>query len=83
MRRVEIIVRLEDVEFFLRFHGLWEGLVSFPPPPDPPFDIETLEPIDPLWQAIRAWISADDDEPHGKRPDSGTKAPALPGRCGK
>ena len=40
MKRVETIVRLGKVEFFLRLLGLWEGLVSLPPPPDPPFDIE-------------------------------------------
>ena len=62
MRRIENIVRPEDVEFFLRLLGLWEGLVSLPPPPDRPFDIESFEPIEPPWQAIRAWIPADDDE---------------------
>ena len=40
MKRVETIVRLGEVEFFLRLLGLWEGLVSLPPPPEPPFDIE-------------------------------------------
>ncbi len=33
-----------------------------PPPPLPPFDIETFEPIEPPWQAIRQWIPAGDDE---------------------
>ncbi|HRE00073.1 MAG TPA: amidase family protein, partial [Ilumatobacteraceae bacterium] len=33
-----------EVEFFLRLHGLWEGVVALPPPPEPPFDIETMEP---------------------------------------
>ncbi len=36
MKRVETIVRLGEVEFFLRLLGLWEGLVSLPPPPAPP-----------------------------------------------
>ena len=27
-----------------------------------PFDIDTFEPIEPPWQAIRQWIPADDDE---------------------
>ena len=39
-----------------------QGLVSLPPPPEPPFDVETFEPIEPPWQAILAWIPADDDE---------------------
>ena len=30
-------------------------------PPSPPFDIETMEPIEPPWQAIKEWIP--DDEP--------------------
>ena len=48
---------------------------GIPPPPDPPFDIETFEPIEPPWQAIREWIPDDDAEPSGdlfdQRPDSG------------
>ena len=69
IRRFETIVRPEDVEFFLRLLGLWEGLISLPPPPDPPFDIETFEPIEPPWQAIRAWIPADDDESETATPE--------------
>jgi hypothetical protein len=46
-----------------------------PPPPDPPFDIDTFEPIEPPWQAIREWIPDDDAEPSfdcfDQRPDSG------------
>ena len=41
--------------------GLWEGIVTLPRPPPPPFDIETMEPIEPPWQAIKEWIP--DDEP--------------------
>jgi len=41
--------------------GLWESAIDLPPPPDPPFDIETFEPIEPPWQAIREWIPANDD----------------------
>jgi hypothetical protein len=29
-------------------------------PADPSFDIETFEPIDPPWPAIREWIPTDD-----------------------
>jgi len=43
-------------------HGLWEGIIDIPPPLDPPFDIETFKPIEPLWQAIREWIPDDDAE---------------------
>jgi len=52
----------EEIEFFLRLHGLWEGIVCLPRPPPPPFDIETMEPIEPPWQAIKEWIP--DDEPN-------------------
>lgn len=40
-----IRLRRAEVEFFLRLHGLWEGVVALPPPPDTPFDIDTMEPI--------------------------------------
>ncbi len=39
-----------------------------PPPPEPPFYIDTFEPIHPSWQAIRAWISADEDEVPASEP---------------
>ena len=51
MRVVGTMMRREEVEFYLRLHGLWDGIIGLPPPPDPPFDIETLEPLDvpPQW----------------------------------
>ena len=61
MKPVRTILRREEIEFFLRLHGLWEGIVCLPRPPPPPFDIETIEPIEPPWQAIKEWIP--DDEP--------------------
>ena len=45
MKAVKTMIRPEEVEFFLRLHGLWEGVIALPPPPDPPYDIETMEPI--------------------------------------
>jgi hypothetical protein len=45
MKNVGTIVKKEEIEFFLLLHGLWEGIISLPPPPDPPFDIETMEPL--------------------------------------
>jgi hypothetical protein len=39
-----------------------EGIViQLARPPPPPFDIDTMEPIEPPWQAIKEWIP--DDEP--------------------
>ena len=57
MQCIGTIVRAGEVQFFLRLHGLWEGVIDLPPPPDPPF-----EPIEPPWQAIREWIPDDDAE---------------------
>jgi hypothetical protein len=37
---VRKVIRREEIEFFLRLHGLWEGIVTLPRPPPPPFDIE-------------------------------------------
>jgi hypothetical protein len=40
------LMRRHEIEFFLRLHGLWEGVIALPPPPDRPYDIETIEPLD-------------------------------------
>ena len=39
------LTRPDEIEFFLRLHGMWEGIIDIPPPPEPPYDIETMEPI--------------------------------------
>ncbi|NWK56940.1 hypothetical protein HW115_15055 [Verrucomicrobiaceae bacterium N1E253] len=62
MRPVRTFLRHEEIQFFLWLHGLWEGIIHLPRPPPPPFDIETMEPIEPPWQAIKEWIP--DDEPN-------------------
>ncbi len=56
------VLRREEVEFFLRLHGLWEDVVRLPRPPPPPFDIESLQRIEPPWRAIKEWIP--DEEPN-------------------
>jgi hypothetical protein len=61
MKPVRKVIRHEEIEFFLRLHGLWAGIIHLPRPPPPPFDIETMEPIEPPWQAVKEWIP--DDEP--------------------
>ena len=72
---MDTFFRWGEIEFFLRLHELREGVIDIPPPPDPAFDIDTFEPIDPPWQAIREWIPADESEPSfdlfDQRPDSG------------
>ncbi len=40
MKPVRKVIRREEIQFFLRLHGLWEGIVTLPRPPPPPFDIE-------------------------------------------
>lgn len=52
MKVVGTMIRRAEVEFFLRLHGLWEAIVALPPPPDPPFDVETMEPIEAPPHAI-------------------------------
>jgi len=77
MKNVGTIVRFEEIEFFLRLHGLWEGIISLPPPPDPPFDIETLEPLDvPIhW----SWSDQTDPPPEDWWKDNAEwQAPELP-----
>ena len=44
MKNIDTIIRRSEIEFFLKLWGMWEGIISLPPPPDPPFNIETLEP---------------------------------------
>jgi hypothetical protein len=61
MKPVRKVIRREEIQFFLRLHGLWEGIIQLPRPPPPPFDTETMEPIEPPWQAVKEWIP--DDEP--------------------
>jgi hypothetical protein len=79
MKPVRKVLRREEIEFFLRLHGLWEGVITLPRPPPPPFDIETMEPIEPPWQAIKEWIPDDDPDlnwfnqernPTGTEPES-------------
>jgi hypothetical protein len=41
---------------------LWEGIIQLPRPPPLPFDIDTMEPIEPLWQAIKEWIPDEDPD---------------------
>ena len=62
MKIMRPVLRREEVEFFLRLHGLWEGVVNLPRPPPPPFDIKSLQRIEPPWRAIKEWIP--DDEPN-------------------
>jgi hypothetical protein len=62
MKVMRPMLKREEVEFFLRLQGLWEGLIRLPRPPPPPFDIESIERIEPPWRAIKEWIP--DDEPN-------------------
>ncbi len=77
MKILGTMIRREEVEFFLRLHGLWEGLIALPPPPDPPFDIETLEPLNIPPQNQWGWS----DDIHSPPPewwDDGSKVWEAP-----
>lgn len=58
MRVVDTFFRPGEIEFFLRLHGLWEGIIDIPPPPDPPFDIETINAGMKLNQTLLAMTIA-------------------------
>ena len=57
MKVMRPMLKPGEVEFFLKLHGLWEGLVRLPRPPPPPFDIETLRRIEPPWQPKEVKLS--------------------------
>jgi hypothetical protein len=63
--------------------GLWGGIIHLPPPPS--FDIDTMEPVKPPWQAIKEWIPDDDPnlnwfdqerDPTGAEPECCDQSPA-------
>jgi hypothetical protein len=62
------MIRRSEVEFFLKLQGLWEGVIALPPPPDPPFDIETMEPIEVPPHAI--WRDDFDESPPDRWADA-------------
>jgi len=76
------LTRPEEIQFFLRLHGLWEGILGIPPPPDPPYDIETMEPI--RVPALFRWAHAQESESHAQESESldsshlAWQAPELP-----
>jgi hypothetical protein len=41
---------------------------TLPRPPPPPFDIHTMEPIEPPWQAIKEWIPDEEPDLDGVQP---------------
>ncbi|MAS94266.1 MAG: hypothetical protein CMO55_13800 [Verrucomicrobiales bacterium] len=78
MKNVGTTVRFEEIEFFLRLRGLWVGITSLPPPPDPPFDIERMEPLNvPIH---RNWSGQTDPPPEDWWQDTPGEwyAPELP-----
>jgi hypothetical protein len=78
MEVTSTLIRREEVEFFLRLHGLWEGIIGLPPPPPQPYDIETMEPLD-VPPELR-WIDRPDPPSHEWWSGDGEvwEAPELP-----
>jgi hypothetical protein len=72
------MVRRDEVEFFLRLRGLWEGTIALPPPPRAPYDIETMKPFDVSSQ----WGWSGEIEPPSEdwwpREEAAWEAPELP-----
>ncbi len=48
------LMRPEEIQFFLMLHGLWEGVIALPPPPDPPYDLEKRRGIGGVLDAGKA-----------------------------
>lgn len=67
MKVIGTMIRRSEVEFFLRLHGLWEAIVALPPPPDPPFDIDTMEPIEVRLARSGGTISRRSDRIGGRK----------------
>ncbi|MGD7653931.1 MAG: IS91 family transposase [Verrucomicrobiales bacterium] len=66
MKTAGTFQRPEEIQFYLRLFGLWEGIVDIPPPPKPPYDVVTMEPLDPppQWNSESERIeAADPDQP--------------------
>ena len=54
------MMRREEIESFLLLRDLWESFISLPPP-EPPYDIETIEPIDV--PPVSIWAGETDPPP--------------------
>jgi hypothetical protein len=70
------LIRPEEIEFFLRLHGMWEGIIDIPPPPEPPYNIEAMEPIrvPALWE----WADAQEQDPeHPTSPGKPRSSPSM------
>lgn len=72
--------RPEEIQFFLQLHGLWEGIIDIPPPPDPPYDIDTMEPLScPFERLLERRPAAAGRASSGVRSyDTEWQAPELP-----
>jgi len=77
MKRVETIGRPGEVEFFLRLLGLWEALISLPPPPEPlKHSSPSNLPGRPFVPGFRRTMT----RPQPTRLNFGTKPPAQVGK---
>jgi hypothetical protein len=74
MKNAGKMIHRGEIEFFLRLHGLWEGIISLPPPPDPPFNVETMEPLD----VPPGWHWREEMGPLAENLEERWEAPELP-----
>lgn len=62
MKPVRKVICHEEIEFFLRLHGLCEDIIQLPRPPPQTFDIDTMEPN---WTTDEPWFSITPDKQTG------------------
>lgn len=58
MKAVLQVIRREEIQFFLHLRCLGEGIIQLPRPPPRPFEIDTMERIEPPRLAVKEWIPA-------------------------
>ncbi len=63
MELVGAVKRPEQIEFFLRLHGLWEGIIQLPRPPPPPQEFLETRPAERCSQRMK---TADNPPDPGK-----------------
>ena len=87
MKVTGTMIRHEEIEFFLRLHGLWQGIIHLPRPPPPPFDIEKRRGIGGVLDggepSVARQTAARQPEGQAKRSQPGARRESPPGGAGE